>query len=151
MIETLIIVQDFLKSVYNFRRENLPDVIFFDNNCHLQEHLRASNDTFFKQVILAVDVFHFKSKHKETDEFCQKHCNPALWKELADEHGKWIFNSSAAEQANVWLGGYHAIVRDMLPHRYDFFLDEMIKRRNERLVARLRETGKVPYLIPEVL
>jgi hypothetical protein len=22
-----------------------------------------------------VDVFHFKSKHKETDIFCQKHCN----------------------------------------------------------------------------
>lgn len=86
-----------------------------------------SNDTFFKQVILAIDVFHFKSKHKETDEFCQKHCNPALWKELADEHGKWVFNSLAAEQAYVWLGGYHTIVRDILPHRYDFFLNEMIK------------------------
>jgi hypothetical protein len=119
----------------------------------LQEHLRKEKDTFFQQVILSVDVFHFKSKHKETDVFCQKHhdCNPALWKELADEHGKWVFNSSAAEQANVWLGGYHAIVREMLPHRYDFFLDEMIKRRNEKLVARLEEIGKIPYIVPEVM
>jgi hypothetical protein len=117
----------------------------------LQEHLRKEKDTFFQQVILSVDVFHFKSKHKETDVFCQKHCNPALWKELADEHGKWVFNSSAAEQANVWLGGYHAIVQEMLPHRYNFFLDEMIKRRNEKLVARLEEIGKIPYIVPEVM
>ena len=125
-------------------------MVFFDNNCRLQEHLRSQKDGFFDQVILAVDVFHFKSKHKESDEFCQKHCNPAKWKELADENEKWVFNSSAAEQANVWLGGFHAIVRDMLPHRYDFFLDEMIKRRNEKLVARLEETGKEPYNVPEV-
>jgi hypothetical protein len=125
-------------------------VVFFDNNCRLQEHLRNQKDGFFDQVILAVDVFHFKSKHKESNEFCQKHCNPAKWKELADENGKWVFNSSAAEQVNVWLGGFHAIVHDMLPHRYDFFLDEMIKRRNEKLVARLEETGKEPYNVPEV-
>jgi hypothetical protein len=125
-------------------------VVFFDNNCRLQEHLRSQKDGFFDQVILAVDVFHFKSKHKESNEFCQKHCNPAKWKELADENGKWVFNSSAAEQVNVWLGGFHAIIRDMLPHQYDFFLDEMIKRRNEKLVARLEETGKEPYNVPEV-
>jgi hypothetical protein len=39
----------------------------------------------------------------------------------------------------------------MLPHRYDFFLDEMIKRRNENLVKKLREKGKAPYHIPEAL
>ena len=68
-----------------------------------------------------------------------------------DEHGKWVFNSSAAEQANIWLGGYHAIVRDMLPCRYDFFLDEIIKCCNEKLVVRLQEMGKVPYCIPKVV
>jgi hypothetical protein len=72
-----------------------------------------------------------------------------MWKELIDEGGKWVFNSSAAEQANVWLGGYLPIVREMLPHRYDFFLDEMIKRRNELLVAKLDQSGKAPYIIPD--
>ncbi|KAF8218781.1 hypothetical protein L208DRAFT_1347395 [Tricholoma matsutake] len=106
---------DFLKSVYP-HLEDLPDVVFFDNNCHLQSHLQAQGDNFFSDVILPVDVFHFKSKHKETDEFCQKHCNPALWPELVDADGKWVFNSSIAEQVNVWIGGYLAIVCDMLPH-----------------------------------
>jgi hypothetical protein len=129
----------------------LPDIIFYDNNCHLQSHLHAQGDTFFSDVILPVDVFHFKSKHKETDEFCQKHCNPALWPELVDADGKWIFNSSIAEQVNVWIGGYLAIVRDMLPHRYDFFLDEMIKQRNQVVVEKLRKSGQIPYHIPHVL
>ncbi|KAF7979107.1 hypothetical protein HWV62_43638 [Athelia sp. TMB] len=98
-------VKDFIKHTYHHNPDNLPDVIFFDNNCRLQAHLNKQKDTFFRRVILAVDVFHFKSKHKETDEFCQRHCNPALWKELYNEDGSWVFNSSAAEQANVWMVG----------------------------------------------
>jgi hypothetical protein len=97
---------------------------------------------------MPVDVFHFKSKHKETDDFCWKHCNPAQWTELADANGKWVFNSSAAEQVNAWIGGYLAMVREMLAHRYDFFLDEMIKRRNEVVLERLANAGQAPYHVP---
>lgn len=96
--------------------------------------------------MLPVDVFHFKSKHKESDEFCQK--NPSQWMELVGDNGEWVFNSSAAEQGNVWIGGYQAIVREMLPHNYNFFLDEMIKRWNEVLVAKLHRAGNAPYRIP---
>ncbi|KAF8238474.1 hypothetical protein L208DRAFT_1228058, partial [Tricholoma matsutake] len=39
-------VKDFLKSVYP-HPEDLPDVVFFDNNCHLQSHLQAQGDNFF--------------------------------------------------------------------------------------------------------
>ncbi|KAJ4474712.1 hypothetical protein C8J55DRAFT_390910, partial [Lentinula edodes] len=137
-------VKDFLKSVYP-NQNNLPDVIFHDNNCHLQSHLQAQQDLFFRGTMLPVDVFHFKSKHKESDEFCQKHCNPLQWTELVGDNGEWVFNSSAAEQGNVWIGGYQAIVREMLPHNYNFFLDKMIKRRNEVLVAKLRRAGNAPY------
>ncbi|KAK1216033.1 hypothetical protein PQX77_021351 [Marasmius sp. AFHP31] len=129
-------VKDFLKSVYPSRDE-LPDVIFHDNNYD-----------YFKNVILPVDVFYFKSKHKVTGEFCQKHCNPAQWSELVGDDGKWIFNSSVVEQTNSWIVGYQAIVRDMLPHNYDFFLDETIKRRNELLRNRLLVAGKIPYCMP---
>jgi len=62
--------------------------------------------------------------------------------------GKWFFNTSIAEQINVWLGGYHSICREMLPVKYDFFLDEMIKRRNHLIVKELRQKGKAPYRIP---
>ncbi|KAJ3990923.1 hypothetical protein F5050DRAFT_1582260, partial [Lentinula boryana] len=145
--ESISGVKDFVKSVYP-NRLDLPDVIFYDNNCHLQSHLQAQDDDFFRGTMLPVDVFHFKSKHKESDEFCQKHCNPAQWTELAGEDGEWVFNSSAAEQSNVWIGGYQAILRDMLAHNFDFFLDELIKRRNKILVAKLRQEGKAPYHIP---
>lgn len=123
--------------------------MFYDNNCTLQAHLAKQKDNYFKYIIMPVDVFHFKSKHKITDEFCQKHCNPAKWTSLSDENGKWIFNSSAAEQVNAWLGGYLSMVRDMLAYRFDFFLDEMIKRRNERLIERLTAAGEGPYHIPD--
>ncbi|KAF5373318.1 hypothetical protein D9615_007427 [Tricholomella constricta] len=108
-------VKDFLKSSYPVQLE-LPDVIFNDNNCRLQAHLQAQKDDYFRYVMLPIDVFHFISKHKEPDEFCQKHCNPALFEELADEDGNWVFNSSISQQVNVWIGGYRSVVRDMLAH-----------------------------------
>jgi hypothetical protein len=84
------------------------------------------DDPYFRNIGLSVDVFHFKCKHSVTDEFCQAHCNPASFPELATDEGKWHFNSSIAEQTNVWLGGYHAMCREMRVDRYTFFLDEMI-------------------------
>jgi hypothetical protein len=91
----------------------LPSYIFYDNNCGFLKHIRASGDTFFDDVGLPVDVFHFKCKHTERDEFCQTHCNPGRFRELIDSEGKWVFNSSAAEQANVWFGKFQNVVQDM--------------------------------------
>jgi hypothetical protein len=47
------------------------------------------------------------------DIFCQINCNPARFKELIGPDGKWVFNSSAAEQANVWFGKFQNVVQDM--------------------------------------
>ena len=96
---------------------------------------------------LPVDVFHFKSKHRETDIECQLHCNPAAFPELVDGD-KWRVNTSICEETNAWLGGYLAIVREMTAVRYTFFLDEMIKRRNRWTVARLEKNGYRPRRIP---
>lgn len=103
--------------------------------------------TYFDDIALPVDVFHFKSKHKETDIECSMYCNPARWPELRDGE-KWRFNSSAAEQTNAWYGGFLAIVRDMQADRYEFFLEEMVKRRNRMIVKELGRKGKAPYNIP---
>jgi hypothetical protein len=137
-------------------KESLPGVIWHDNNCQIMKMLRNDEDpsfrNYFEHCALPVDVFHFKCKHKETDEDCGRHCNPYIWPELRTEENKWRFNSSAAEQANAWIGGYQAIVREMQAERYDFFLDEMIKRRNQMIVSDLRKRAKAPYRIPrEVL
>jgi hypothetical protein len=77
------------------------------------------------------------------------HCNPVGFPELYDAANNWIFNSSAAEQANVWFGKYHAMVKEMSVARYNFFLDEIIGIRNGWLENRLRTEGQRPHLIPQ--
>ncbi|KZT51644.1 hypothetical protein CALCODRAFT_442785, partial [Calocera cornea HHB12733] len=128
---------------------SVPDILFYDNNCHLHCHLHANNDTHFTNMGLPVDIFHYKTKHSEKDEYCGQHCNPLLFPDIYNVKTKTcLFNSSAAEQTNVWFNGYHSIVHDMLGPRFNFFLDEMIKERNHFLVASLEKEGKHPHLIP---
>ena len=134
--------QEFLKRI--FYVESLkPDHIIFDNNCGLAHHVKT--DPFFADIGLSVDVFHFKSKHSETDTFCQENCNPAAFPELLGEDGNsWFFNSSVAEQINVWFGGYHVICREMLVDKYDFFLDQIILRHNCVTQEKLGKQGHHP-------
>lgn len=133
-------------------KRSLPQVIWHDNNCQIVRMLRNDPDpylsSYFDDCALPVDVFHFKSKHKEGDIDCGNNCNPYIWPELRTDDDKWRFNSSAAEQANAWYGGFQAIVREMRPDRYNFFLDEMIKRRNRLTFRRLEENGHAPFHIP---
>lgn len=102
---------------------------------------------FFSHVALPIDVFHFKCKHKDSDVGCGTHCNPYIWLELRTKKCTWCFNSSAAERANVWAGKYSAIVREMEVEWYNFYLDEMVKRRNRLTVKDLEERGCHPYCI----
>ncbi|KAI0311591.1 hypothetical protein OF83DRAFT_1068546 [Amylostereum chailletii] len=95
---------------------------------------------------LPVDVFHMKTKHKDSDKYCGTHCNPVLFPDLIQD-GKWRFNSSAAEMTNSWFGGFQSIVQEMRKDRYDFFLDEMIKQRNRMIVNDLECRGLHPYHI----
>lgn len=143
--------QDFLKGLFP-TKESLPQVIWHDNNCQILsmlQHVEEGEDRdFFSDCAMPVDVFHFKSKHKETDVQCNINCNPANWPDLVTEEGRWRFNSSAAEQANCWFGRYLPIVREMEAIRYDFFLDEMILRHNRNLVEELDARGLFPYNIP---
>lgn len=131
---------------------SLPGVLWHDNNCRVVAMLNNDDDPYLKHYFdgcaLPVDVFHFKCKHKESDEACGRNCNPYIWPELRTAEGKWCFNSSAAEQTNAWFGGFQSMVREMQVDRYEFFLDEMIKRRNRILIKELRRKLKAPYSIP---
>ena len=84
-----------------------------------------------------------------SDIFCGSNCNPLLYPQLYKD-GKWIFNSSAAEQANSWIVRFRAVVRDMLKHNFNFFLDEMIRLRNEAMVEKLVRLKMNPYRRNEV-
>jgi len=61
-----------------------------------------------------------------------------------DALSSWFFNTSVAEQTNAWLGGYHSMCCEMLPAKFDFFLDEMIRLRNIEIIQRLQEKGHHP-------
>jgi hypothetical protein len=52
------------------------------------------------------------------------------------------------EQTNVWLGGYHSMCCEMLPVKYNFFLDEMVRLRNEMVVVKLAQDGHEPRRAP---
>ncbi|KAJ6565624.1 hypothetical protein DFH09DRAFT_1081776 [Mycena vulgaris] len=76
---------------------------------------------------------------------CQRYCNPAAFPEMIGPDGKWRFNTSICELTNVWFGGYIAIVREV--EVTNFFLEEMIKRRNRYLVAELEANRYAPWTI----
>ncbi|KAL0057308.1 hypothetical protein AAF712_016055 [Marasmius tenuissimus] len=131
-------------------RKSLPHVMWYDNNCRVMAMLGNDPEpdlrNYFSNCAMPVDIFHFKSKHK--GDRCNMDCNAANWPELESAPGVWRFNSSAAEQTNVWMGGYQSIVREMSSVRYNFFLDEMIKWRNRMMIEELKVNGKAPYSIP---
>jgi hypothetical protein len=70
-----------------------------------------------------------------------------MYPELQDDDGNWFFNTSVAEQTNAWLGGYSSIIREMLPDKYDFFLDEMIRLHNAEVLQRLEKEGHCPHIL----
>jgi hypothetical protein len=121
-----------------------PKHIFFDNNCTLKRMVEG--DDFFADIGLTVDVFHWSCKHSTRDTFHQQYCNPYRYPELQnDDKLSWYFNSSIAEQTNVWFGGYHAICQEMGVDKFNFFLDEMIFRRNEDVREKLVQQNRNPY------
>ncbi|KAJ7369119.1 hypothetical protein DFH08DRAFT_678248, partial [Mycena albidolilacea] len=145
-------IKDFLKATFPAEYPGaIPSYIFYDNNCQFLKHLRNLGDPYFDNVGLPVDVFHFKCKHTIRDGFCQVNCNPALFRELIGENGKWVFNSSAAEQANVWFGKFQNTAQEMPVLRFNFFLDEMISLHNEKIVEDLTKAGRKPHLQEEAL
>jgi CxC6 like cysteine cluster associated with KDZ transposases len=138
----------FVKKVFSVPGAEKPEHLIYDTNCDAKQQVLAQGDTYFDDIGMCVDVWHFLNKHKVSHTFCQAHCNPADYPELMTPEGKWFFNTSIAEQTNVWLGGYHAMCREMLPVKYNFFLDEMIRLKNEVVVEKLRRGGHHPRHYP---
>ena len=88
-------------------------------------------------------------KHSKKDDFCAVNCNPICVSELyKPSTGEWVFNSSVAEQTNVWTGKFLPIVREMTEVHFNFFMDEMIIIYNEFKEQTIRRKGHRPRLIP---
>ncbi|EDQ99871.1 uncharacterized protein LACBIDRAFT_334609 [Laccaria bicolor S238N-H82] len=136
-----------LKNTFSIPGASKPEHIFYNTNCDAKQQADTSGDPWFQDVGMCVDIWHFLNKHKVTHEFCQLNCNPAMYPELQDDDGNWFFNTSVAGQTNTWLGGYSSIIREMLPDKYDFFLDEMIRLHNAEVLQRLEKEGHCPRIL----
>ncbi|EJU02410.1 hypothetical protein DACRYDRAFT_51775 [Dacryopinax primogenitus] len=86
----------------------MPEVLFFNNNCTLGQYLIGRLEAkHFKETVLVVDVFHYKTKHADDNVYCSTHCNLVSFPELYDPASKtWTFNSLACEQSNAWICKY---------------------------------------------
>ncbi|KAI7967081.1 hypothetical protein MJO29_000358 [Puccinia striiformis f. sp. tritici] len=114
---------------------SIPQVILYDSACKLLAHIYN---------IVAVDVFHFKS-HKEDDCFCRQWTDPNLYPQLKKDRS-WIFNSSAAEIANIWYGGFASICCNKTTVQFNFFLDEMVRLHNIWLCEKLSQRPNVVHI-----
>lgn len=137
-----------IEQLYSLPRAHKPQHLIYDSNCNALREVQRRGLSFFQGMWMCVDAFHHRTKHKATDALCQEKCNMRAYPELLDDNGKYYFNSSVAEQTNVWFSAFHNICREMTPIKYDFFLDEMILRRNRVTVATLHTRGKRPYHPP---
>ncbi|KAF7318188.1 hypothetical protein HMN09_00327000 [Mycena chlorophos] len=135
------------QQVFSVPGARKPNFFIYDTNCDAKQQVENNKTGLWKwwaDVKMPVDVFHFFHKHSIEHVFCQKWCNPAMFPELLVDGDKWFFNSSVAEQNNVWFGGYHSMCREMTAVRYNFFLDEMIRLRNLQTLAKLEASGANP-------
>ncbi|KAF8426822.1 hypothetical protein L210DRAFT_3420560 [Boletus edulis BED1] len=137
-----------IQQLYSLARARKPQHLIYDSNCNALREVQCRHLSFFQDMGMCVDTFHHRTKHKVTDTLCQEKCNMRAYPELLDDDGKFYFNSSIAEQTNVWFGAFHNICQEMTPTKYDFFLDEMILRRNRVTLATLQARGKRPYHPP---
>jgi hypothetical protein len=131
--------------MFSLPRAHKPHHLIYNSNCNALREVESRQLKFFEGMGMCVDAFHHKTKHKASDRFCQERCDMKTYPELLDEHGKYYFNSSIAEQTNVWFGGFHNMCREMTPVKYDFFLDEVILRRNRATVINLHRQDKQPH------
>ncbi|KAG2348654.1 hypothetical protein BDR05DRAFT_874186 [Suillus weaverae] len=111
-----------VEKIFSLPCARKPQHMIYDSNCNaLHEEHR-----FFRGIGMCVNAFHHKMKHKGSDTYCWEHCDMRAYPELMDDKRGFYFNSSIAEQTNVWFGSFHNICQEMTPIKYDFF-----SRRND--------------------
>ncbi|EGG08623.1 uncharacterized protein MELLADRAFT_84719 [Melampsora larici-populina 98AG31] len=132
--ESVILVREILERKFPV----LPPIQFLDNSCTFDKSLRKDPEASerLKGTIRPVDPFHMRT-HSEKDAQCRKLNDPKRWSFLKKPDGNWRFNGSAAEITNAWYGGFLSICRGMHEINYRFFLEEMIRVRNDSLLSKL--------------
>jgi hypothetical protein len=71
-----------VKNAFSVPGAQKPEHLIYDSNCDAKQQVMASQDPYFQDMGMCVDVWHFLNKHKVTHHFCQENCNPAMYPEL---------------------------------------------------------------------
>ncbi|EIW82970.1 hypothetical protein CONPUDRAFT_53432 [Coniophora puteana RWD-64-598 SS2] len=122
-----------------------PDHFVYYMTCKAKQQVLKSGDPWRRPVSMSIDIWCLLNKHKTMHNFCQQYCNLAAFPELKLDDGTgWWFNTSIAEQTNVWLGSFHSMVWEMLLIRCNFFLDEMVHLCNINTMATLKSWKHEP-------
>ena len=122
---------------------NLTEHIIYDSCCLAKQE--AASNPLFEGIGMCVDPWNFTNKHKNTDTCCCINYNAVDYPKLLTNDSKWHFSTLIAEQINVWLGGYYSICKEMLPLKYDFFLDKMVRLHIIQVEEHLHVTGQYPH------
>ncbi|KAG2034067.1 hypothetical protein BDR03DRAFT_984637 [Suillus americanus] len=119
-----------VKTTFSLPGAQEPEHIMYDNNCNTLCEVQSRNDTWFDNIGITKRVI-CSARPDAIQHIIQSFLMPM-----------------AREQANVWLGGYHNIMCEMLPDKYDFFLDEMVMRCNCALIKAMEDHGQFPWYSP---
>ena len=106
--------------------------------------MNAQGERHFEHVGMVVDRYHFGAKHKITDAHCRKNCDPAMFPDLKDSSGAPRFATSMGETTNAWFVKHDTIVRGMQSDRAQFYIDEVIRLKNEAIKRLCERRGYQP-------
>ena len=134
--ESLTQVHLFLFSIFFAHKVPPPEVLAYDDACHLLRFWqnRVNKSAFvqwllqFKHVQLVVDRFHFKN---HIGKFCKMWVGPAKCGKL-----KKTTSTEATEQSFSWLARSKHTLRNMGEGRFQFMVLHLMEHRNRWLVSR---------------
>lgn len=142
--ESLKQVHTFLFAVFFIHGVQPPEVLAYDDACHLLRwwQLRAHLSIFIrwllshKKVQLVVDRFHFKN---HVGKFCKQWVDPAKCAALGPKT-----QTEAAEQSFSWLARSKHTLRHMTEGRFQFMVLHLMEQRNQWLVKKKPASAQAP-------
>ena len=106
-----------------------PDIVLYDNACHLSEFAANREPDFFRNTLFVVDKFHWPNHTS-----CSRSFNSRLYPQSN------AANSQLAEQFNKTLKKLATSVQFSKAENYKLFLTSFIILHNRKLIAKMHDS-----------
>ncbi|KAF7293790.1 hypothetical protein HMN09_01174700 [Mycena chlorophos] len=95
----------FVKTAFSVPNAVKPEHLVYDTNCDAKQQVDGNTYwSWFDDVGMSVDVFHFLNKHDVGHTFCQENCTPYIFPEMMnDDMTGWYFNTSVAKRLSMLM------------------------------------------------